>query len=354
MVRLFRRSGRKPGNAPGTIIHLGERKTEISKIQIIDYNKNQLTEKEIENIEECYPFFNKPTISWVNFVGLHQVEVIEKVGKQLSIHPLILEDILNTDQHPKVENYDDFIFLVLKMFQFDEVNNELKMEHMSIICGTNFVLSFTETENEVFEPVRVRIREGRKTLRQSKSDYLMYVLVDAIVDNYFIVLEKIGEKIEELEKRIVQDPKPENLSTLHKLQDDMLVIQKMIMPLRRLIPTIERLQSPLISKSNAIFFRDVGDHLTQITYSIETINNKLTSMNSLYLSVIGQKTNEVMKLLALIATIFIPITFLAGVYGMNFQFMPELSSPIAYPMVLTAMTIIGISILFYFKKRKLW
>ncbi|HSB50811.1 MAG TPA: magnesium/cobalt transporter CorA [Nitrosopumilaceae archaeon] len=353
MARLFKKSGIKPGRAPGTIIHIGEKKTEVSKIQIVDFDKEQLSEKEIKNIEECFPLFEKPTITWVNIIGLHDVKVIEKIGMHLGIHPLVLEDIVNTDQHPKVEDYDELIFVVLKMFEFDESKNELKMEHISILCGSNLVLSFMESDSDVFEPVRVRIREGRKTMRQSKSDYLMYALLDAVVDNYFIALEKIGEKIEELEKKIVQAPRPLNLGTLHKLQDDMLVIQKSVFPLRKFIPTLEHLKSPLVSTSSAIFFRDVNDHLIQIVDTIEATNNKLLAMNSLYLSVINQKTNEVMKILALIATIFIPVTFLAGVYGMNFQFMPELASPIGYPIVLAVMAGIGISMIAYFKKRKL-
>ena len=354
MARLFRKSGVKPGRAPGTIIHRGETRSEISKIHITDFNQEELEEQIVKNIEDCYPFFEKPTVSWVNIVGLHRVDIIEKIGKRLSIHSLVLEDIVNANEHPKVEDYDDYIFLVLKMFQFDESKNDLKMEQISIVCGSNYILSFVETENDVFEPVRVRIREGRRTLRQSKSDYLMYALVDSIVDNYFIVLEKIGEKIEELEIKIIQNPTPLNLTTLHKLQEDMMIIQKSIFPLRRFIPTLERLRTPLISESSAIFFRDVGDHLTQITDTIEATNNKLTTMNNLYLSVLSQRTNDVMKLLALIATIFIPVTFLAGVYGMNFQFMPELSSPIAYPIVLAIMAGIGITIVTYFKKKRLW
>ncbi len=353
MAKLFKKSGIKPGSAPGTIVHIGEKKIDVSKIQIIDFDKEKLSETEIKNIEECFSFFEQPTITWTNIIGLHDVKIIEKIGMKLGIHPLVLEDIVNTNQHPKVEDYDDFIFLVLKMFGFDDSKNEVKMEHLSILCGSNFILSFMETANDVFEPVRIRIREGRKTMRQSKSDYLMYALLDAIVDNYFIVLERIGEKIEELEKKIVQSPKPYNLKKLHKLQDDMLVIQKSVLPLRKFIPTLEHLKSSLISSSSAIFFRDVSDHIIQITDTIEATNNKLSAMNSLYLSVISQKTNEVMKILALIATIFIPVTFLAGVYGMNFRFMPELESPFGYPIVLGIMAGIGFSMIAYFKKKKL-
>lgn len=351
-MRLFRKSGIQPGKAPGTITHIGKN-TKVSKIQIVDFDKEQLSEREIKNVEDCFSLFEKPTVTWVNIIGLHNVKNIEKIGMRLGIHPLVLEDIANTNQHPKVEDYDNFIFLVLKMFEFDESNDEVKMGHLSILCGSNFILSFMESSSDVFEPVLARIREGRKTMRQSDSDYLMYALLDAIVDNYFIVLENLGEKIEELEKKIVQAPSPINLKTLHKLQDDMLVIQKSVFPLRRFIPTLEHLKSPLISTSSSIFFRDVSDHLIQITDTIETTNNKLIAMNSLYLSVISQKTNEVMKILALIATIFIPVTFLAGVYGMNFQFMPELASPFGYPIVLSVMVGIGITMISYFKKRKL-
>ncbi|RDJ31228.1 MAG: magnesium and cobalt transport protein CorA [Crenarchaeota archaeon] len=352
MVKLFKKSGRKPGSAPGTITHLGK-KTDVTKIQIVDFDKKELLEKEVKTIEESFPFFENPTITWVNIVGLHEVKSIEKIGMRLGIHPLVLEDIANTDQHPKVEDYDEFIFVALKMFEFKNSNSELEMEHISIVCGKNYILSFMESADDVFEPVCVRIREGRKTMRESKSDYLMYALLDAIVDNYFIVLENMGEKIEDLEKKIVQNPKQVYLNTLHKMQDEMLVIQKSLQPLRKFIPTLEHLKTPLISTSSAIFFRDLSDHIIQITDTIDATNNKLSTMNNLYLSVLNQKTNDAMKILALIATIFIPVTFLAGVYGMNFEFMPELSSPFGYPIVLGVMIGIGVSMIVYFKKKKL-
>ena len=353
MTRLFKKTGRKPGRAPGSIVHIGE-KTQTSKIQIIDFDAEDLSEKEIENVEDCFAFFEKPTVSWINVIGLHQVDVIEMIGKRLNIHPLVLEDIANTDQHPKLEDYENYIFLIMKMFQFDQMNNELQMQQIGILCGFNYVISFFEKESDVFEPVRVRIKEGRKTLRNSNSDYLMYALIDTIVDNYFLVLENIGEKIERLEKSILQNPKPSNLTLLHKLQEDMLILQKMILPLRRSIPILEHSISSLISKTTRMYLKDVNDHLIQISDTIETTNDKLSKMNSLYLSVVGQKTNEVMKLLALVAIIFIPITFLAGVYGMNFQFMPELSFPMAYPVILFVMGLIGVSMVVYFKKKRLW
>ena len=353
MARLFKKSGRKPGQAPGSIIHIGEINN-VSKIQVINFDKEDLYENEIKKVEECFPFFEKSNVSWIDIVGLHQIDVIEKIGKQLKIHPLVLEDIANTYQHPKVEDYENYFFIVMKMFRFDQIERELKIEHISVLCGSNFVISFFDKESDVFEPIRIRIREGRKTLRESNSDYLMYALLDAVVDNYFMVLENIGENIEHLEKNILQNPKSSNLTSLHKLQDDILIIQKSILPLRRLIPTIEHSTSPLISKTTRIYLKDVNDHLTQIGDTIDATNNKFSAMNNLYLSVLGQKTNQAMKILSLIATIFIPMTFLAGVYGMNFQFMPELSSPIAYPIVLASMTGIGLSMIAYFKKKKLW
>lgn len=352
MVRLFKKSGITPGSAPGTITHIGK-KTDVSKIQITDFDKRELLEKEVKSIEDCFPLFENPTITWVNIVGLHDVKSIEKIGMRLGIHPLVLEDIANTDQHPKIEDYDEFIFVALKTFGFENSKNELEMEHISIVCGKNYILSFLESIDDVFEPVCVRIREGRKAMREGKSDYLMYALLDAVVDTYFLVLENMGEKIEDLEKKIVQKPKPVYLNTLHKLQDEMLVIQKSVLPLRKFIPTLEHLKTPLISTSNAIFFRDLSDHIVQITDTIDATITKLSTMNNLYLSVLNHKTNEAMKILALIATIFIPVTFLAGVYGMNFKFMPELSSPFGYPIVLGVMVVIGISMIVYFKKKKL-
>jgi len=280
MTRLFKKSGQKPGLAPGSIVHIGEI-NDVSKIQIINFDKEQIFENEIEKVEECFQFFEKPNVSWINVIGLHQIDIIEKIGKQLKIHPLVLEDIVNTYQQPKIEDYEDYIFIVIKMFRFNQIERELKTEHISLLCGSNFVISFLEKESDVFEPVRTRIREGRRTLRENNSDYLMYALLDAVVDNYFTVLENIGENMEHLEKNILQNPKSTNLTSLHKLQDDLLIIQKSILPLRRSIPAIDHSASSLISKTTRIYLKDVNDHLTQIVDTVDATNYLNLSVNRL-------------------------------------------------------------------------
>jgi magnesium transporter len=351
--KFIKKVSKTIGQAPGTLVHVGKKKIEKARIRIIDYDESQLNEKEAKKIEECFPFKEKPTITWINIDGLHQVDVIEKIGKHFEVHPLILEDIVNTGQRPKMEDFDSYIFMVLKMLYWDEEKNEVIAEQLSLILASNFVISFQERVGDVFEPVRERIRSAKGRIRKMGADYLAYTLVDAVVDRYFIILEKLGEKIESMEEELVASPTPETLQTIHTLKREMIFLRKSVWPLRELISGLERGESPLIQEATGIYLRDVYDHTIQVIDTIETFRDMVSGMLDIYLSSVSNKMNEVMKVLTIIATIFIPLTFVAGIYGMNFEFMPELKWHWVYPEAFwgTIAVIAGL-MLFYFKRKR--
>jgi len=352
MLRLTKKRSAKIGLPPGTLIHIGERKTEKVRINILDYDEAQFEEEEAKTIEESFPFKDKPTVTWINIEGIHQVEIIEKLGSHFGLHPLLLEDILNTDQRPKMEDYGDYIFIVLKMLYLGEANNEIEAEQVSLILGSNFVISFQEREGDVFDPVRDRIRNAKGRIRKAGADYLAYTLLDAIVDNYFIILESLGETIEETEEQLATNPNPETLQLIHALKKEMIFLRKSIWPLREVISGLERCESSLIHESTGAYLRDVYDHTIQIIDTVESFRDMISGMLDIYLSSISNKMNEVMKVLTIFASIFIPLTFVAGVYGMNFSFMPELKWQWGYFGILGVMALVGISLVVYFKRRK--
>lgn len=317
----------------------------------MDYDETHIEESEVKSAEECFPFRDKPTVTWINVDGIHQVDLIAKLGEHFKLHPLILEDILNTGQRPKLEDYGDYLFIVLKMLAYDEQRAAVHTEQLSIILGKTHVLSFQEQEGDSFDPIRERIRNGKGRIRKMGADYLAYALVDAIVDHYFVILEKIGERLEVLEEELVTDPRSETLTAVHRLKREMILLRKSVWPLRELISSLERGESELVRKATHVFLRDVYDHTIQVIDTIETYRDMLSGMLDLYLSTISNKMNAVMKVLTIIATIFIPLTFVAGIYGMNFEFMPELHWRWGYPVVLILMLGCGIAMLYYFRKK---
>lgn len=350
--KLIKRRSKKAGLAPGALVHIGEKKAEKVKITLIDYAEFEFQEKEVEKIEKCFPFKDKPTVTWINIDGLHSIELIEKLGKHFNLHPLILEDILNTGQRPKIEDFENYIFVVLKMLYYDEKEDEIRTEQVSLILGHNCVISFQEKTGDVFDHVRERLRKGKGRIRKMGSDYLTYSLLDAIIDNYFIILEKVGDRMENMEEAVVSDPQPESLQAIHNLKREMIFLRKSVWPLREVINGISKTESPLVKESTAIYLRDIYDHTIQIIDTIETFRDMLSGMHDTYLSSISNRMNEIMKVLTIFAAIFIPLTFIAGVYGMNFQFMPELSWRWGYFGVWGVILAVGLSMLFYFKRKK--
>ena len=299
------------------------------------------------------------TITWINIDGLHDVETIEKIGGHFGMHPLIMEDIANTGQRPKLETSEKHLFLVLKMLYCDPDNGEIRSEQFSFVVGNNFVISFQERVGDVFEPVRYRIRKTEPRVRFMNADYLAYTLVDAIVDGYFSVLEALGERIESMEDVLVNDPRPEHLETIHELKRELIVMRKAVWPLREVVGGLERLESDLIKDGTRTYLRDLYEHTIQVIDTVETFRDMVSGLLDIYMSSVSNKMNEVMKVLTIMATIFIPLGFLAGVYGMNFDTaaspfnLPELGLPYGYLMFWGLVVLIGGG-LFVFFKRKGW
>jgi magnesium transporter len=352
MRRLIRKRSEKAGLSPGTLVFVGEKKIEKVKITILDYDETQITEKEAATIEECFPFKDKPTVTWINIDGLHEVDIIEKLGNHFGLHPLLLEDIMNTEQRPKMEESENYIFFVLKMIFSENEEKAIQAEQVSLILGSNFVISFQEREGDVFEAVRERIRKSKWRIRKLGADYLTYALMDAIVDNYFTVLENVGEKIEDTEQQLATNPGKETLQLIRKLKNEMIFLRKSIWPLRELISGFQRLETSLVQQSTGVYIRDVYDHTIQVIDTIESYRDMISGMLDIYLSSISNKMNEVMKVLTIFASIFIPLTFVAGIYGMNFENMPELKWQWAYFGLLGFMAIVVIVLVIYFKRKK--
>ena len=352
MSRLVKDSKKKIGISPGSAVFVGSRKSDSVNISIFDYSENACTERTTKKIGDCFPFKDTPTVTWLNIDGLHETQAIEEAGKEYDLHPLVIEDILNTHQRPKIEVFDDYIFISLKMLSEMNRKNEIESEQISLILGKNFVFSFQEKEGDVFDPLRVRIREGKGRIRKMGPDYLLYAILDIIIDHYFIILEKIGDKVEAFEEELMKEPKPDTLHEIYTLKREILFLRKSVWPLREAVSTLEKCESELINDKTSPYLRDLYDHIIQVIDAVETTRDLLSGMLDLYLSSVSNKMNEVMKVLTIIATIFIPLTFIAGIYGMNFEYMPELGWKYAYFAVWLIMTVMGLGMLKYFRNKK--
>jgi magnesium transporter len=331
-------------------MYLGHHPTEQARIAIIHYDPTELEEKEVEQIEECFYFKDKQTVNWINVDGLH-AGIIAQLGDYFDVPALVLEDILNTDQRPKLEDFGPNLYIVLKMLSCDPRHRDILIEQVSLVLGPNYVLSFQEQIGDVFEPVRERIRSGRGQLRKAGPDYLAYALLDAIVDNYFLILEMLGEQIGAIEEELLTNPTPKTVQDIHHLKREMIYLRKSVWPLREVITALSREEVALVTPLTRTHLRDVHDHTIQVIETIETYREMLAGMLDLYLSSMSHKMNEVMRVLTVIATIFIPLSFLADVYDLNF-FIPEIHWPWGYPIILAVMALIGASMLIYFHKKK--
>jgi magnesium transporter len=351
-LKVVKKHSSKAGLPPGTLIYVGEKKVESVRITYIDYDEQSFQEKQVPGIEECLKFKNTPTVTWINIDGLHDIELLEKIGTGFELHPLILEDILSTGQRPKFEDFEKYIFIVLKMISYNEENQSVEAEQVSLILGPNYVISFQERLGDVFEQIRDRIRKAKGRVRKMGADYLAYALIDAIVDNYFVILERLGEKIESMEEEVVGDPTERTVQQIHSLKREMITLRKSIWPLRELIAGLQKSESSLIKETTDIYLRDVYDHTIQIIDTIESFRDMVSGMLDIYLSSLSNKMNAVMKVLTIIATLFIPLTFVAGIYGMNFEYMPELKVRWAYGAVWLVMITIAVIMLFYFRRKK--
>jgi len=360
----------KKGFPPGTLTHVGSVYTDTIKIRQTDFGATGADSREFGRWEDLLPLQRVREIAWIEISGIHDVKAVEQIGQQFSIHPLVLEDILNTTQRPKFEEYDDYLFLVMRIpFANKETGStgassrkkadlktnhglEIAFEQVSILFGKDWVLSFTESDRQIFAPVRERIINGKGRLRGQGPDYLAYALLDVIVDQFFVVLEELGESIEFLDEELVQQPDPASLRQIHAFKRQMMYLHKAVWPVREIIGAFERCGSRFCSPETGPYLRDTYDHIIQVIDTVETYRDLISGMLDIYLSSISYRLNEVMKVLTIISTVFIPLTFIAGVYGMNFENMPELKWKYGYFSVLGLMLTVTLVMLRYFRRKK--
>ena len=340
------------GLRPGELVHIGEKKVDKIRLELIEYDENDFSESKNVTINDCLESKVKSNVSWINVIGIHESTIIKKFGDAFGLHALHQANIMNTELRPSIEISDDYVFLMLKMPHFNEDKGRIELEQISLIIAQNHLVTFQEIEQDFFDQIRKRLRENIGTIRQRKSDYLAYALLDAIIDSYFLVLEKISDISENLEDELMSNPTPKTLQTLQILKRQMILLRRSVWPAREVLDSLQRSHTSLIYNETQTYLRDTYNHVVQVIDSIEGLRDLVGGMLDTYLSSVSNKMNEVMKTLTIIASIFIPITFVAGIYGMNFEYMPELSSPAAYPIVMLSMGMVAFSLYVYFRKKK--
>jgi len=368
MQKRHRTRKTKAGLPPGSLIHVGERHTEAPRLTLMRYDAQESEEEILADIDGLTGQTAGPGavagareghgVTWLHVEGLHDIALMEKLGNRYRLHPLTLEDILYTDQRPKMEDYGSYVYVVLKSFSLNSGSlasgsmGEVAPEQISIVFGQDFLISFAERESALLAPIRERIRQGRGRIGRTGADYLAYTIIDTIVDQYFLVLERFGEEIEALEDQLVTNPSRNSLAAIQHLKREILYLRKSVWPLREAVSGLLRGDSALVRDGTRIFLRDVYDHTIQVIDNVETYRDMLSGMLETYLSSVSNRMNEVMKVLTVIATIFIPLTFIAGIYGMNFQHMPELKWRYGYFIIWGIMALIAGFMLVQFKKKK--
>jgi len=340
----------KAGLPPGSLVHIGEQKIATTRISVVNFDEQRVEEKDLKDTDECLAYKDRSGVTWINIDGLHEPDVLEKIGKVFGLHPLMLEDIANTEQRPKLEDYGDYLYVVIRMLHRPE--DSIVSEQLSLVIGRNVLISFQERHGPEFDPIRERLRNGKGRARRSGADFLAYQLVDAVIDNYFIVLERLSDEVAGLEEQVMTSPKTEALQKLHRLKRDMIYLRRSTWPLREVITAMQRGDSPLIGEAMRIYLRDIYDHVVVVAEAIDSIRDLLNGILEIYMSSMSNRLNEIMKVLTVITTLFLPATFIAGVYGMNFKYMPELEWPWAYPAVLASMAILAGAMYAYFKRKK--
>lgn len=342
----------KIGLPPGTPVYLGRDRNQKIVIEIIQYSEEEVIFHNNIKPDNFASFISDKYITWINIDGIYDQSLVKIVGDQLNLHPLTIEDIMNTDHRPKVEYFENYLHFTLKMLSYDKKKSSILSEQISFVMGKNFVISFQETPGDIFDPIRDRINNNKGRVRKRKADYLIYALVDVIVDNYFIITDELQHDIENLEHNILDSPEKEELHQILKLKKDMVFLRKSVIPVREAIGALEKTDSPLIEKSTRQFLRDVYDHTIYIGESVENYREMLQSLLDIYLTGLSNKLNNVMKILTVISTIFIPLTFIAGLYGMNFKTIPGDSHPYGFVIATVIMLLIGIAMVFVLRRKK--
>jgi magnesium transporter len=343
---------RKVGMPPGSLVYTGEKGQLPVTITITRYNENIFVEREVEAFTECQLVNDPAEVTWININGISRVQDLENVGECFKIHPLVLEDILEVGQRPKVEDYDDYLYIVLNAIRPAAEGEKLVSEEISLVLGPHYVLSFYEGDGDLFASIRDRLLKAKGRIRKMGADFLTYSIIDLVVDNYFVELEKFGDQVEFLEDEVVSQPSPRTLRVVHRFKNEMILLRKSLWPLREVIARLERRESPLISENLGNYFRDVYDHTVIAIDTVETYRDILSGMLDIYLSSMSNRLNEIMKVLTIIATIFMPLTFITSLYGMNFKNMPELQWHYGYYGVIGVIVVLAVSMLLYFRRKR--
>lgn len=342
---------KKIGQPPGTLIYTGTDRDIPIAITLIRYNEHEFSEKKYHDIDEISIHTEEDTVSWIDINALHNTNLLEKIGEKFRLHPLIIEDILHTEHLPKFEDFEHYLFFTLKMITLDSAKGRIVKEHVSFILGDNYLLSFQEKPGDLFEPIRERIRACKGKIRKKGVDYLLYALIDTITDHYYFITNDIDKQILGLEDEIIHKPSDASLKRIIRLKKKLISLRKAMYPLRNALQTLQKEQTLLISDNTRMYLGDVSDHVENVITSMEAQRETLTEYMNLYASQVSNKMNTVMKRLTGISAIFIPLTFIVGVYGMNFKFMPELKSPWGYPIVIISMFFLTVAMVIYMKKK---
>lgn len=345
--------GKKAGLSPGSLVYVGNRTDEPVRISVITYNADRIEEFSEVRVADIEKFVAKDTVTWINVSGIHDLSVMEKIGKGFDLHPLLMEDVLNTNHRAKIDDYEQHLFIVLKMIFQESGETALLFEHVCLVVGPDYLISFQEREGDVFGPVRERLKKAKGRIRKSGADYLGYALIDMIVDNYYVLLEQMGEELEGLQEEAMESPTTKTLNAIHNTRHQLVFLRKTIWPLREMVGSLLREQSDIIRKETMVYLQDVYDHVIAVIDTVETYRDLLSGILDTYMSSVSNKMNEIMKVLTVMATLFIPLTFLTGVYGMNFKYMPELEWHYAYP-VFWVLTITVFSLMIWWFKNKKW
>ena len=353
MIASLRNASEKAGFPPGSLVHVGDVLETVTRMSVIDYSKENIEEQQIHSVDEILKYKDSDTVTWVIIEGLANVDIIESIGTLFDIHQLVLEDILNTHQRPKFEEYDDHLYIVLKCLLSEDENFSVSYEQISLLVLRNFVFLFKEKNDDLFRSILQRIRTSKGRFRSLGADYLMYAILDAVVDQNFILIDSLDNAITSLEESLLtSEPTQDTLNTIQRLKREIIVIRRHVSPVRELMAGMLRSESELIQEKTHIYLRDVSDHAIRVIESIESYRDILSGLLEIYMSKVSNKMNEVMKVLTVFASIFIPLTFLAGIYGMNFEYMPELNWKWAYPALWVAFISIPAILLVYFRKKK--
>lgn len=352
MTELTKSASKKAGLPAGEIVHVGEVHETSTRLTVLDYDRDNLRVHEVRSIEELLPFRSSKTVTWIIVEGLAEVEIIQSLGQMFDVHPLVQEDIVSTHQRPKLDEFEDYLYLVLKRLEVEEGDLRVTQEQVSMLLFENILFTFKEKRDSLFDSVISRLSAEKGRIRTQTTDYLAYVVLDTIVDGYFVVQDALDAFSDEVEEQLFEHPQPDLLNRIQQAKRELIFVRKSLSPLREMLAALERSDSMLLSEKTHIYLRDVYDHTIRVIETVDSYRDLITGMLEIYLSSVSNRLNEVMKVLTVFSTIFIPLTFITGIYGMNFRDMPELNWAWSYPIVWLVFIGVAGSLLYFFRKKK--